>query len=73
MYPNRRHGRAHVLDYSVTRDSTTETRDLRISVLCAGAVQLWLSHVVSGQGLLTDVIPSGLTVKDDMALDRLPG
>jgi hypothetical protein len=46
MYPNQRRVRARVSDDSVMRDVTTETRDLRVSVLHAGASPLCVSHVV---------------------------
>jgi hypothetical protein len=36
MYTNQRRTRARVSDDSVIRDATTETRDLRVSVLRAG-------------------------------------
>jgi hypothetical protein len=36
----------HVLDDSVMRDATIETRDLHISILHAGASRLCVSHVV---------------------------
>jgi hypothetical protein len=39
-------GRARVSDDSVIRDATTETCDLRISVLHVGASRMRLSHVV---------------------------
>jgi hypothetical protein len=47
MYTNRTHSQARVSYYSVMRDATTETRDLHVSVLRAGASRLCLSHVVT--------------------------
>jgi hypothetical protein len=46
MYTNRRRARPSVTDDSVMRDAATETRDLRVSVLCVGASRISLSHVV---------------------------
>jgi hypothetical protein len=46
MYTNRRFAQARVLDYYVMQDVMMNTRDLRVSILCAGTSQLCLSHVV---------------------------
>jgi hypothetical protein len=47
MYPNLRSVQAHISDDSVMRDAMTETCDLCISILRAGASRLCVSHVVS--------------------------
>jgi hypothetical protein len=47
MYTNQRRALARVLDYIVMRDTMTETRDLCIFILRAGASRLCLSHVVN--------------------------
>jgi hypothetical protein len=46
MYAYQRHTRAHVSDDSVMQDMMTETRHLCVSVLCAGASCMCVSHVV---------------------------
>jgi hypothetical protein len=46
MYTNRRHARVRVSDDSVMRDATTETYNLHVFVLRAGASRMCVSHVV---------------------------
>jgi hypothetical protein len=47
MHTNQRCAQARVSDYSIMRDVTMETRDLRVSIFRAGASRLCLSHVVA--------------------------
>jgi hypothetical protein len=46
MYHNRRCAQVCVSDYSIIQNGTTETRHLRVSVLCVDTSQLCLSHAV---------------------------
>jgi hypothetical protein len=46
MYPSRSRARTCVSDDSVMRNMTTETHDLRVSILCVDVSLLYVSHVV---------------------------
>jgi hypothetical protein len=52
----------HVSDDSVIRDTTTETHNLHVSILCVGMSQMRLSHLVKSENL-------NLTHQDQMKKD----
>jgi hypothetical protein len=51
MCCNQRRVRSCISDDSIMRDATTETRDLHVSVLHAGASQMSLPHIVHDGGV----------------------